>query len=49
MLTEVRKAVAIAPTTDFGSNRELPVLADGGARRDRARDAAGRSWSAAAT
>ena len=31
MLTEVRKAVAIAPTTDFGSNRELPVLADGGA------------------
>ena len=32
MLTEVRRAVAIAPTTDFGSNRELPVLADGGAR-----------------
>ena len=31
MLTEVRKAVAVGPTTDFGSNRELPVLADNGA------------------
>ena len=31
MLTEVRRAVAVAPTTDFGSNRELPVLADSGA------------------
>jgi predicted extracellular nuclease len=30
MLTEVRDAVAVAPTSDFGSNRELPVLADGG-------------------
>ena len=31
MLTEVRNAVAVAPTSDFGSNRELPVLADNGA------------------
>ena len=31
MLTEVRNAVAVGPTTDFGSNRELPVLADNGA------------------
>jgi len=31
MLTEVRDAVAVAPTRDFGSNREVPVLADGGA------------------
>ena len=31
MLTEVRNAVAVARTTDFTSNKELPVLADGGA------------------
>ena len=31
MLTEVRDAVAVAPTSDFRSNREIPVLADGGA------------------
>jgi endonuclease/exonuclease/phosphatase family metal-dependent hydrolase len=31
MLTEVRNAVAVGPTSDFGSNREIPVLADGGA------------------
>ncbi|HYI18359.1 MAG TPA: lamin tail domain-containing protein [Solirubrobacteraceae bacterium] len=31
MLAEVRNAVAVAPTTDFGSNRELVVLADNGA------------------
>jgi len=31
MLTEVRNAVAVAPTSDFGSNREIPVVADSGA------------------
>ena len=31
MLTEVRNAVVVGPTSDFGSNREIPVLADGGA------------------
>jgi uncharacterized protein len=31
MLVQVNNAVATGPTVDFGSNRELPVLADGGA------------------
>jgi hypothetical protein len=35
MLTEVRKAVVVGPTVSFGSgataNKEIPVLADGGA------------------
>ena len=35
MLTEVRNAVVVGPTSDFGSgstaNKEIPVLADGGA------------------
>ena len=31
MLTEVRNATVVGPTSDFGSNREVPVLADGGA------------------
>lgn len=30
MLTEVRRAVAVAPTSVFRLNREIPVLADGG-------------------
>jgi predicted extracellular nuclease len=31
MLTEVRNAVVVGPTSDFGSNKEIPVLADNGA------------------
>ena len=31
MLTEVRNATVVGPTSDFGSNKEIPVLADGGA------------------
>ncbi len=31
MITEIRNATAVARTSDFGSNREIPVLADRGA------------------
>jgi uncharacterized protein len=31
MRVRVEDAVAVGPTNDFGSNREIPVLADGGA------------------
>jgi predicted extracellular nuclease len=31
MLTQINNAAAVGPTSDFGSNRELPVVADGGA------------------
>jgi endonuclease/exonuclease/phosphatase family metal-dependent hydrolase len=31
MLTQINRATAVAPTSDFGSNREIPVVADGGA------------------
>ena len=30
MLVQVNNAVAVGPTSDFGSNRELPVIPDGG-------------------
>ncbi len=30
MLVQVNNAVAVGPTSDFGSNREIPVLPDGG-------------------
>jgi uncharacterized protein len=30
MVTEIRNAVVVGPTSDFGSNKEIPVLADNG-------------------
>src|SRR5262249_39965271 len=31
MLVRVNNVVAVGPTSDFGSNREIPVVVDGGA------------------
>ena len=44
MLVQVNDAVAVGPTSDFGSNREIPVVVDNGAnaglRTPRAREGA---------
>lgn len=34
MLVQVNDAVAVGPTSDFGSNREIPVVVDNGAAAD---------------